>query len=140
MTRKSILAWALAWALALALSIVLAVALAEAEPAYLVPGLTPAEQYCRGLGLFAYRRTTERNLGYTLTDVMSQTRLFNARNNTDQTTRTWHESIVIAIYSGTDMTPTSARQGTEEYCLMSMTQQQPAPAPRQTTPDARLRY
>lgn len=145
MTRKSILAWTLAWTLT-ALLLVAWVALAEAaprsrEPAVIVPGLTPTEQYCRGLGLFAYRRTNEYYLGYSFTDVMSMTRRFAAENHLDATTLSWHEALVRTIYASNPTSAAIVRQATEEACMQwARTLHTPPPAPRTTTPDARLRY
>jgi hypothetical protein len=145
MTRKNILTWTLVWTLA-ALLLVAWVALAEAgprtrEPAAVVPGLTPTEQYCRSLGIFAWRRANERQLGYAYTDVLSLTRRFVADNNLDDTTAHWHEAIVRAIYGGTPVPPVVTRQSTEDACMeWARELQVKQAAPRTATPDARLRY
>jgi hypothetical protein len=142
MTRKSILAWTLVWTLALAALLLVAWAvLAQAgprEPAPLAPGLSPTEQYCRGLGLFAYRRSTERERGYSLTDVLSMTRRFAVQNNLDATTRDWQEGIVLAIFHGGKATPALHRQAAEDACMEWAREIQATP--RTTTPDAKLRY
>jgi hypothetical protein len=151
MTRKSIVAWTLVWTLA-ALLLVAWAALAEAEPAIVVPGLSRAEQYCRTLGIFAWRRATERSaFGYTRSDVLSQTRRYYTEENLDTATRMWHEAIVESLYDGRWSTPEVERQATEEACMswwrdVAKAQQAaptPTPGPRQPatkTYNPQLRY
>jgi hypothetical protein len=145
MTRKRILAWTLVWTLA-ALLLVAWAALGEAaprtrEPAHKAPRLSPTEQYCRGLGLFAYRRTIERELGYSRTDVLSVTRQFATKNRMDATTAVWQELIVHVVYEGQPASPAVNRQAVEDTCLQWARGEHGEDAtPRTTTPDARLRY